>query len=145
MTSKTFQFDFSHLKNRPNMGTKIPNKGLEPYNPDKHKYPEQIHHRVALGMDCGSYIGKGWYDIICDLDDAISKIYPMYIVDQVKEKFGTLRFYLNAADDIIHGMIWMATEVSGRTCEDCGSMNDVIQTEGWVTTICKSCLEKRGE
>ena len=88
MTSKTFQFDFSHLKNRPNMGTKIPNKGLEPYNPDKHKYPEQIHHRVALGMDCGSYIGKGWYNIICDLDDAISKIYPMYIVDQVKEKFG---------------------------------------------------------
>jgi hypothetical protein len=35
----------------------------------------------------------GWYQLILDLDGKIGSIEPGYKVDQVKEKFGGLRFY----------------------------------------------------
>ena len=37
--------------------------------------------------------GKGWYPIIVRLDAEISKLVPGYEIHQVKEKYGTLRFY----------------------------------------------------
>ena len=41
---------------------------------------------------------------------------------QVKEKFGTLRFYYDGGDDYISGLSAMAESMSGRTCEVCGNM-----------------------
>ena len=122
------------------MGTKIPKKGLESYDPNLHKYPEQIHHRVALGMDCGSYIGEGWYDIISELDDAISKIYPMYIVDQVKEKFGGLRYYIASLPEdfpdqylnAIYNLIHEAECKSLKTCDVCGDHGETVLIDGFL-------------
>jgi hypothetical protein len=56
---------------------------------------------------------------------------------QVKEKFGTLRFYVDAADSEIYAMINVAESMSARTCEVCGSpgtQNDY----GWISTLCET-------
>lgn len=59
------------------------------------------------------------------------------IVDQVKEKFGTLRFYYSGGDDYISGAVDLAESLSGRICEECGAPAEVKSTEGWVYTRCE--------
>lgn len=61
---------------------------------------------------------------------------------QVKEKFGTLRFYYDGGDDYIRGLASMAEAMSARTCESCG--NPATQTHGgWIKTICQPCQDSR--
>jgi len=70
---------------------------------------------------------------------------PQVTLDQVKEKFGTLRFYYSGGDDYIRGMVSLAESLSGVTCEGCGNQAQTNWPEpgGWVRTICESCEEKR--
>lgn len=44
---------------------------------------------ARAGIGCG----RGWYPIILRLDAQIAQIAPDYRLQQVKEKFGTLRYY----------------------------------------------------
>lgn len=57
-------------------------------------------------------------------------------VDQVKEKFGTLRFYYTGGDDYVRGLVSMAESMSGVTCEVCGNPG-TTNYKGWFTTLCK--------
>jgi hypothetical protein len=69
---------------------------------------------------------------------------PQVTLDQVKEKFGTLRFYYTGGDDYISGMVAMAESMSGVICESCG--NPGKQTSGgWIKTICEPCQIAREE
>lgn len=55
------------------------------------------HNKWILGQfdedGSGRPVGKGWVPIIEQLDKDISALDPDYQIMQVKEKFGTLRFY----------------------------------------------------
>lgn len=57
------------------------------------------------------------------------------IVRQVKEKFGTLRFYYDGGDDEISGMVRMAESMSGFMCEECGAPGE-LRHGGWIRTLC---------
>ena len=63
-------------------------------------------------------------------------------VTQIKEKFGTLRFYYVGGDDYIRGLEAMADSMSAAICEDCGKPGK-IRSGGWVRTLCEDhALEK---
>ena len=121
---------------------------------------------MCWGFDCGD----GWYNILNQLmgniqhhidwkekqrnwniewnkehpDEprVILESIPQVTLDQVKEKFGTLRFYYTGGDDIIDGMVRMAESMSGVTCEGCGNVGE-RKGGGWVHTYCEPCEEKR--
>lgn len=57
------------------------------------------------------------------------------VVDQVKEKFGGLRFYYRGGDDVVDGMVRMAESWAARTCETCGNPG-TLRHGGWVRTLC---------
>jgi hypothetical protein len=63
-------------------------------------------------------------------------------IDQVKEKFGGLRFYYSGGDDTIDGIVSLAESLSYQICENCGSTKDVGQTQSWISTLCKECGSK---
>jgi len=63
---------------------------------------------------------------------------PQVTLDQVKEKFGTLRFYYTGGDDIIDGMVRMAESMTGVTCEECGNPGEQ-RGGGWIHTYCTPC------
>lgn len=92
----------------------------------------------------------GWDSILDNLCGSIQeyvKSNPMvkdFDITQVKEKFGTLRFYTNYSDDYIDGMIHFAEFLSSKTCETCG-VTSCVKLErigGWVKTICSTCRRK---
>jgi hypothetical protein len=60
---------------------------------------------------------------------------PQVTLDQVKEKFGTLRFYYTGGDEYIRGMVTMAEAMSGTTCEECGNPGQ-RRGHGWIYTAC---------
>ena len=127
------------------------------------KYPKMMVNRnkdmketcMCWGFECGN----GWFNILDQLMSNIQhhidwnnqnfeKGYKQYkqvaqvTLDQVKEKFGTLRFYYTGGDDAIDGMVRMAESMSGVTCEECSAP---AQTHGpgWIRTICEPCETKR--
>jgi len=66
------------------------------------------------------------------------------VATQVKEKFGTLRFYYDGGDEYIHGLAAMAEAMSARTCESCGNPAR-SSNNGWITTMCQPCLDSRNQ
>lgn len=91
---------------------------------------------------------RGYYNqelldrLNAQLEEAVKKI-PVAV--QVKEKFGTLRFYVNGAADEQYNYISFAEAMSGRVCETCGTTKDVFQTSGWIKTTCKACSAEEWE
>ena len=64
-------------------------------------------------------------------------------VTQVKEKFGSLRFYTYGGDEKVHGLIAMMEAMCEITCEECG-LPGVINTDGWAKCLCKLHRKTRG-
>lgn len=89
-----------------------------------------------------AYKDKRLAEIIAGDFRELPEVVPQVTLDQVKEKFGTLRFYYRGGDDIVDGMVRMAESMSGVTCEQCSAP---AQTHGggWVRTICTPCEEQR--
>lgn len=131
-------------------------------------YPKMFVNRHASEMETcmcwGFACGDGWFNIInqlCsniqhhidwsvknnqwDLERGEEKIRPVVeqvVVQQVKEKFGTLRFYYDGGDAYIHGLVAMAESLTAVTCETCGNPGE-RSGKGWIKTTCKPCDEKR--
>lgn len=59
---------------------------------------------------------------------------------QVKEKFGTLRFYMTSATDEMREHVRKAENKSAKVCEDCGA-EGVMREGGWIRTLCNDCEE----
>ena len=74
-------------------------------------------------------------DIMNNLGRKITPRVEWIVIDQVKEKFGGLRFYYHGGDEQIHGMVRMAELWAGQTCENCGNKGQRRQG-GWVRTLC---------
>jgi hypothetical protein len=54
---------------------------------------EKILARVPNGWGKWIDCGPGWFPIITELDEKLGALIPNYEIHQVKEKYGTLRFY----------------------------------------------------
>jgi hypothetical protein len=57
---------------------------------------------------------------------------------QIKEKFGTLRFYMTYATDAMYAITDRAEKQSSVTCEECGKPGK-LRGRGWVYTRCAKC------
>jgi hypothetical protein len=57
------------------------------------------------------------------------------VVSQVKEKFGTLRFYIDGGTKAHYNYIHFAENLSAVTCEECGKPGK-IRGQGWYYTAC---------
>jgi hypothetical protein len=64
------------------------------------------------------------------------------VVSQVKEKFGTLRFYYHGGDKVVDGMVRMAESMSAVTCEECGNSGE-RRGGGWIITLCDTHAKER--
>lgn len=85
------------------------------------------------GIECG----PGWYGILADLDTALTDIDPQYSITQIKEKFGTLRYYVSSTGTTaFHQRIREAERLSELTCEQCGAPGLLRDELSWIRTLC---------
>jgi len=68
-----------------------------------------------------------------------SSLYPC--ASQVKEKYGTLRFYMTCETGEMSAIIEKAERQSARTCETCGRPGK-IRGKYWLSTRCLRCWRK---
>lgn len=68
--------------------------------------------------------------------------YTGFAVTQVKEKYGTLRFYCPGTD-AIYKYAALAEQLSAVTCELCGKPAKTKAVRGWYSTFCDDCRKKR--
>lgn len=93
---------------------------------------------MCWGFDCDD----GWFGLLLECSLALeAEIVKMPEADrpcasQVKEKYGTLRFYLTHETPEMSAAIKRAEERSGRECELCGAAGRPVRG-GWLETACE--------
>lgn len=80
-------------------------------------------------------------DIQKELDTYSEKIRNDYCITQIKEKYGTLRWYTNWTTEGLETIIRKYEELSSKTCIDCGKPATKIG-KGWISPYCDSCASK---
>lgn len=108
------------------------------------EYPN-LYHFVSY-IECG----PGWFDLINELSKNLEKLIieldvpeeEKPVATQVKEKYGTLRFYLSAGTKEMNKLIEKAELVSSEICENCGKPGE-IKGFGWCACLCDECDGKR--
>lgn len=105
---------------------------------------------MCWGFECGD----GWYEL---LKEACFALEPLIVAEkaknpegwsagyyrasQIKEKFGTLRFYLTGGTDEMHAIVEKAEKQSETTCETCGKKGE-LRGRGWLYTACVEHTKK---
>lgn len=131
-------------------------KVLEVQKQLENDYPEMLGGHYG-----GLEIGYGWCEIVKQILATIknhedhllrqrgpewfgTEYFPV-MVDQIKEKFGGLRFYYSGGDDYVDGIIALAEQWAYNTCEVCGERGEPRKL-GWIRTLCdKHYKEVKGE
>lgn len=86
-------------------------------------------------------VGVGWGCIIERLITDLLALGWNGEINQVKEKFGGLRFYVGETTDEMRKLISAAENLSYETCEVCGGPGEQTST-GWIKTLCAPCVVK---
>lgn len=114
----------------------------------KEKYPNLYRSEGVRWALSGFECGDGWFNL---LDECSAKIEAelvqmnmrdrhQFYAQQIKEKFGTLRFYMNSSTEAMNKAISEAEEKSYVTCEECGAGESKQRQGGWIRTLCDDCL-----
>lgn len=95
------------------------------------------------------WTGPGWKQLILDCDRELAALDPEYTIDQIKEKFGGLRYYVTPSEGCEHNLWEIAERYERRsysTCEACGATLSVLTANSpgttWVKSLCSSCREQ---
>lgn len=124
----------------------------------------------AFGCECGD----GWYLLLDNMCAEITEAYKQkglpvdIVVKQIKEKFGTLRFYYitegeessslyidsldkgtfrfshnqRDIDKKVRAIVDKYCDLSKTVCEKCGSVGKLRRDLPWIQTLCDSCYEE---
>jgi len=112
---------------------------------------EEILRRIPDGWGRWISLSRGWYPIVVALDRRLADLDNDYVLFQVKEKFGGLRYYFepseSASPDTIAAMraaVKEAESVAGRTCEECGVSGAVLRDDEhrYWQTLCDECATR---
>jgi len=117
-------------------------RGLIENHPRVFAIPIRSHPFYLFGFE----VDDGWHDLLracCDQIEQYLAEHPdlPFAVAQIKEKFGTLRFYFDDGDDHIQELVRQAEKQSGVTCEICGAPGTLksLRGGGWMATRCATC------
>jgi hypothetical protein len=92
------------------------------------------------------FFDSGWDNLVKDVSIKIEKIIEKmpeevqsnFYATQIKEKFGSLRFYMSNSTEEIDQLIKEAERKSVEICECC-SRPGTIKPSPWLKCLCESC------
>jgi RNA polymerase-binding transcription factor DksA len=142
---------------------------------DAGEHAEALHGmlvRIPDGWGRWISCSRGWYPLLVELDEQLRALLPNYVIHQVKEKFGGLRYYWDPGEEVrdpsdpggeaivggeaaiaererrielAHKLVASAERRAGATCELCGAAGQLHRTRaGKYKTLCADCAEREG-
>jgi len=88
--------------------------------------------------DARLMVGRGWGLLINRIYDRLPL--SAYVSD-VKEKYGSLRVYIDNVDQGIYDFLDGIERESCSVCEECGERGKP-RKGGWIKTLCDRCAVK---
>lgn len=86
----------------------------------------------------------GWYNLIYNCCKDIEQLYKSKNADintlrilQIKEKYGTLRIYLDNYIDGTDDIVTKYENLSSEICEVCGDKGSLKLKNSWMKTLCE--------
>lgn len=129
-------------------------------------YPDFfVNRNLPMNQTCmcwGFDIGKGWYYnlyTLCEHATVLRKYIKAYpIFDQVKEKYGSARYYVsiklenyenipkeehNFLFETVYDLAHKYQNATDNICAECGEhyYHGKLRNGSWILDICKKCLE----
>ena len=119
---------------------------MDKFKEFQQKYPNLFRTYPRSGFE----LLPGWEGLVHNLCNVLEQhiaglpqeLRGDVCVAQVKEKFGTLRWYMCQETPYISGAIAMAEDMSGKICDTCG-LPGKQRSGGWIRTLCDSCFAER--
>ncbi len=113
---------------------------------------ESILRRIPDNWGRWVSVDAGWYPLVIATDQRLAALDPDYVVQQIKEKFGTLRYHCAPAGDdpdlelldAFDAVTDDAQRASAVTCERCGEPGVLQRTRYWAKTLCHACAGPLG-
>lgn len=84
---------------------------------------------------------KGWHAIIDKLVKTVELDPVPVTIEQIKEKFGGLRFYYSGGSEHTHKAVRLAEDECAKTCEFCGEPG-TERNLPWIRTLCDTHYEE---
>jgi hypothetical protein len=88
---------------------------------------------MCFGFECDD----GWFDLLWRLSKNLSEEHVVAV--QVKEKYGTLRFYIGVGSDTAFDIVDTAEAESACICEKCGDAGEMRTRGIWLKVLCEGC------
>lgn len=109
-----------------------------------------VHKRKGLQeslMGFGIEHDNGWYDIVWNMCSKLEPLIQKWIDEnpaeedhpamlQMKEKYGTARYYLSYGTDEMYTITDEAERATETTCEQCGEPGTICGVS-WLYTLCE--------
>lgn len=113
---------------------------------------ETILHRIPDGWTRSLSVDPGWYPLVIATDARLAALDADYVVHQVKEKFGALRYYCAPSSDdpapelleAFDAITDDAEHASAATCERCSRQGTAHEARHRIKTLCTPCAEVLG-
>lgn len=93
--------------------------------------------KITMADKLRPRVGKGWYGVVTPggwdwiiekIDNNLSTLDSKYEIHQVKQKYGTLRFYYEPSEnvsseirEVMNSVVELGEILSAATCEECGN------------------------
>jgi hypothetical protein len=111
------------------------------------RWQDELNEKRREGGWYGCIAPDGWKDIILEADAMMAFIDPEYKINQVKEKFGTLRYYFETKKEGVEFSIMEAIAdavelKSTITCQNCGTYGKLRSERWYWKTLCNKCDER---
>ena len=104
---------------------------------------------ICKNLDAMDDMPEGWKVAFGDLmleelDEAIKEegLEGAFVVEQVKEKFGGLRFYTSPVNEKIDRIIDDYSYLSHNICIECGRPDVPTLNLSWISPFCEDCYNK---
>lgn len=112
------------------------------------KRQKEIEAKYPWFTACSFEIPFGWFDLVEECCEELATIlkkdgmYDAYMLFQVKEKFGSLRWYANYNDNEVSNLLSRYEVKSTKVCADCGAPA-THTTKGYIGHYCDKCYKER--
>lgn len=104
---------------------------------------EKIRGKFVAGFPNYVQVEQGWHRLVVDCDAELTALDPGYRIEQIKEKFGGLRYYFRPSDKCdkltflrMKETIYKYEGIARQTCEITGKPGILMKSiGGWYKTL----------